>query len=511
MDELLDRSPAGFLTLDDTGRIVAANATLCEWLGFEARGLDGRPIDTILSVGGRIFYQTHLFPLLKLHGRADEIYFSLKARDGSALPVLTNAVRRERGGVFASDCVFLPMRQRREFEDELVQARKAADQASEAKAKFLSMMSHELRTPMNAILGFAQLLEMDSLKPSQHGYVGQILRAGEHLLELINDVLDMSRIEAGMIDISPEPIRAEDVMREAFEMAGPLASRAGLEIAIAACANGASVHADRIRVRQLLLNLLSNAIKYNRRGGEVRLACEVRHIGEANMVRFAVHDTGPGIAADKLEKLFKPFERLGAEVGTIEGTGLGLALSKRLAEAMGGAIGVESTEGEGSCFWVDLPGTVRDEKGTADDRVADDAVAEPARPAAQAVVLYIEDERANLHLVRKSLEHRPRVRVVDAMTAAAGLELARTASPDLILLDLQLPDRSGEEVLADLRNDPATGAIPVVVVSADATPRTIDRLLKAGARDYLTKPFALPRLFKVIDELVPEHGLTTKT
>ena len=509
MHELLDRSPAGLLTFGDSGKILAANATLCEWLGYEPQALDGEQIDSILSVGGRIFYQTHLFPLLKLHGRADEIYFSLKARDGATLPVLTNAIRREHAGLFVNDCAFLPMRQRREFEDELVQARKTADQASEAKAKFLSMMSHELRTPMNAILGFAQLLEMDSLKPSQHEYVGQILRAGQHLLELINDVLDMSRIEAGIIDISPEPVRAEDVMREAFEMAWPLADRREIKIRMEPCGATGSVHADRIRLRQLLLNLLSNAIKYNRHGGDVRLACELREHGEPKMVRFAVHDTGPGIAADKLEKLFHPFERLGAEVGTIEGTGLGLALSKRLAEAMSGTMGVQSVEGEGSCFWVDLPAADEASERSVDASLGELA-SQPLAGGDRSVVLYIEDEPANLHLVRRSLSHRPRVRLIEAATAAKGLELARTASPDLILLDLQLPDGSGEDVLTELRNDPATRAIPVVIVTADAAPRTIERVLKAGARDYLAKPFALSRFFQIIDEVLePDAGAST--
>ncbi len=498
MDELLDNSPGGFLSFDDSGKIVLANATLCEWLGYEARALDGKQIDALLSMGGRIFYQTHLFPLLKLHGRADEIYFSLKRRDGSSLAVMTNAVRRERGGAFANDCVFLPMRQRREFEDELLEARKAADAASEAKAKFLSMMSHELRTPMNSILGFGQLLEIEPLDASQMECVEQILRAGRHLLELINEVLDISRIEAGQVTISAEPISAQNLMREAFAMTRPLAELAGITVRMELCPSEVAVLADPIRLRQLLLNLLSNAIKYNRINGEVRLACEGRAEASAT-VRFTVRDTGHGISAEKLGQLFQPFERLGAEAGEIEGTGLGLALSKRLVEAMGGAIGVESVEGEGSCFWIDLPAA---EMPTLAPASTAPAPGVGGAADGEAVILYVEDDAANLHLVRKIMARRGGVRLLEATTGPAGLQLARTAVPDLILLDRQLPEMSGDELLAALRSDSGTSRIPIVILSADATPAQVARLLKAGADDYLTKPIDLAQFRRVIDELL---------
>jgi len=232
MDELLNKAPGGFLSFADDGTILLVNNTLSHWLEYEPDELQGRSIETILSIGGRIFYQTHFFPLLKLKGQVDEIYFSLKTKSGNSLAVLTNAVRCEREGSFASDCVLLPMRQRCEYEDELLQAKKVAEEASAAKAKFLSLMSHELRTPMNAILGFGHLLALDELDPLQAESVEHILKAGKHLLTLINEVLDISRIEAGRLEVSRETVPANEVMQEAFELTRPLAAKAGIHLEI---------------------------------------------------------------------------------------------------------------------------------------------------------------------------------------------------------------------------------------------------------------------------------------
>lgn len=511
MDSFFDTAPCGLLSLGDDDTILLVNGTLAGWLGYKAEELVGRPVDAVLSIGGRIFFRTHISPLLKLKNRAEEIYFSLKCRNGEALAVLTNAARHERDGRWVSDCVFLPMRQRREYEDELLQAKKVADEATQAKARFLSMMSHELRTPMNAILGFGQLLQMDELNEFQNESVEHILKAGGHLLELINEVLDLSRIEADRLDVELEPVKASTTMSEAFEMARPLAAKAGIELRLRPDGDGHRwVRGDARRLRQILLNLLSNGIKYNREGGSVTLGCELvspEQSGDERL-RFIISDTGPGIAPDKLDKLFVPFERLGAEGSDIEGTGLGLALCQRLTEAMDGHIGVHSVIGEGTSFWVEFPGAF------------DPSLPIPASPAqapasaetrpATSLLLYVEDNAANLALMQRILAKRPAVRLLPAKTGEAGLQLARAHFPDLILLDLQLPDKNGEQVLEELRRDEDTRDIPVVIVSADATPRQIERLLKAGARNYLTKPLEVPQLLKVLDDLLGKGAGSSK-
>jgi PAS domain S-box-containing protein len=541
LNELLNTAPCGFLSCNDNGTILLVNATLADWLGYAPEELTGRSVEAILSIGGRIFYQTHISPLLKLQGRAAEIYFSLKAKNGQALDVLTNAERRERTGAFANDFVFLPMSQRRQYEDELLQAKKLAEEASQAKARFLSMMSHELRTPMNAILGFAQLLKMENkLDAQQDESIDYILDAGKHLLGLINEVLDIARIEAGELDIRFAPLLALDAMAEAFNLAQPLAAGAGIELHMQTGPYDARyVQADRGRVRQVLLNLLANAIKYNRPGGSVTLGCErvldenpqgpgedlgsegsrnQRLSGEASRsdllhgerLRFVVSDTGPGIAPHDIEKLFEPFERLGREGGAIEGTGLGLSVCKRLVEAMHGHIGVHSIEAEGSRFWVELPvAPHEDETGTS--RVLDEAGRDGDEAhEATTGLLYVEDNAGNLRLMQHILAHRPGVHLLAATSGAAGLEMAQANHPDLILLDVQLPDMAGNVVLDHLRSDQRTHDIPVVMLSADATPAQITRLLEQGAHDYLTKPIEVEKFLLVLDALLEEKTAAQK-
>jgi PAS domain S-box-containing protein len=373
-------------------------------------------------------------------------------------------------------------------------ARIAAEEANRSKSEFLSRMSHELRTPLNAILGFGQLLELDELTPDQRESTTQILRGGRHLLDLINEVLDISRIETGSLALSPEPVEVAEQLTGAVELMRPMADEHGINLVADAgrtCTD--YVFADRQRLKQVLLNLISNAVKYNRRGGTVALGCE--H-GEGT-VRIRVSDTGPGIAADRLSKLFTPFERLGAEQTGVEGTGIGLALSLRLAEAMGGSIGVESAVGSGSTFWLELP--------TAEGPVERyERLTPPPVPAAPVVgdqrcVLHIEDNLANLRLVERILAQRPGLRVVAAMQGRLGLELAREHHPVLVLLDLHLPDMGGDLVLQRLRDDPITASIPVAVVSADATPRQAQRLISAGAIAYLTKPIDVVELLRQVD------------
>jgi PAS domain S-box-containing protein len=390
----------------------------------------------------------------------------------------------------------------RKREEEAVWKAKEAEQANQAKSEFLSRMSHELRTPLNAILGFAQLLEMDPLPKEQQEGVKHILKGGRHLLDLINEVLDIARIEAGRMTISLEPVPLDGVVQEAVDLITPMVAEMQIQLhAEAAHSPGRHILADRQRIKQVLLNLLSNGVKYNRQGGTVTFAFEDAPEGR---LRIKVSDTGPGIPADKIDRLFIPFERLGAEQTGIPGTGLGLALSKRLVDAMGGAMGVSSTVDQGSTFWVDLPLAASPVQQLTQETQEALAQARPEPSLRAHTILYIEDNLSNLELIQRLLARRPEIKLIPAMQGQLGFDLAREHRPDLILLDLHLPDIPGDEVLRRLREVPETREIPVVMISADAIPRQINRLLAAGARAYLTKPLDVKKFFDVFNDILRE-------
>ncbi len=386
--------------------------------------------------------------------------------------------------------------QRKRNEEALEAAKVEAENANRAKSDFLSRMSHELRTPLNAILGFSQLLELGDLDPTFRERVGYIYRAGRHLLDLINEVLDISRIEAGHLELSLEPVHVIETVREACDLMQPLAAERGIQINIAENETSAQyVRADRQRLKQVLLNLLANAVKYNRENGAVTL--HFAQQPESSCFRIAIADTGSGIPAEKRARLFTPFERLGAEHTAVQGTGLGLALSKRLAEAMEGSLGFESEIGTGTTFWIDLPSAI----APIDHLAADETL--PTLEISESesrTFLYIEDNLSNLTLVEHLMKTHPQFKLISAMKGELGLQLAKRHRPDLILLDVHLPDMDGAEVLKRLRADEATREIPVVVLSADATQRQIDRLTSAGAIEYLTKPIDVTRFFAVIEK-----------
>jgi CheY-like chemotaxis protein/nitrogen-specific signal transduction histidine kinase len=391
--------------------------------------------------------------------------------------------------------------ERKRAERLVEEAREEADRANHAKDEFLSRMSHELRTPLNAVIGFAQLLELERLPNGQRDSVGQILRGGRHLLELINEVLDISRIESGTLTISPEPVSVREAVRDVMALIEPLAKERGLRLETTGLPQAAYVQADRQRLRQVLLNLLSNAVKFNRPGGAVILAAEpVAGPDGAEHLRVSVTDQGAGIDPAMHERVFAAFDRLGAERSGVEGTGLGLSVSKALLEAMGGRIGVESARGNGTTFWFSLPLVSRASLSNATRaQVEATPMVGLEISARERTLLYIEDNPSNFRLVELALERRPGFRLIAAMLGGLGLELAHQHRPDLVLLDLHLPDLEGEEVLTRLRADPATAGIPVVVLSAEASPRVRERLMAIGATDYLAKPIDLAEFYQVID------------
>jgi len=378
---------------------------------------------------------------------------------------------------------------------ELTAARDEAVLATRTKNTFMSRTSHELRTPLNSILGFAQLLAMSDLGEEDRDSAGRILEAGRHLLALINEIIDIARIESGKLSLSLEPISLVTLVQETCQLMAPLAAARSITISQDCPRTGLAALADWQRLSQVLVNLLSNAVKYNREGGTIAVTC--REDG-ADQVSLVVADTGPGIAQENLERIFVPFERAGAEFSGVEGTGIGLPLAKALTEAMGGQLTVSSVPGEGSAFAVRLrraPYIVPAPRG-------ETAPAAPGAPAGAGLsLLYIEDNPANTEVIARFIETRPNSRLKAAMSGQAGLDCAVRERPDVILLDVHLPDIPGDLVLNQLKARPATAAIPVVILSADATPVVMRRLLSAGAVAYLTKPVDLAELGRLLDTL----------
>jgi signal transduction histidine kinase/CheY-like chemotaxis protein len=382
---------------------------------------------------------------------------------------------------------------------ELISARDAAMKASQAKNSFLSSTSHELRTPLNSILGFTQLLQTSELSEEDSDGVERILGAGRHLLALINELIDIARIESGDLSLSLEPVQVRPLIEETCQLMAPIAAERSIQI-IQHCAHPAlTVRADRQRFSQVLVNLISNAIKYNRQGGTITVSGQEEGTGQAIIV---VSDTGPGLSPENIDRIFVAFERLGAEQTTVEGTGIGLPLARTLTEAMNGQLTASSVLGQGAAFTVHLP--------RAPDLVyvpalglapAPLAAGPHAQAGAGLSVLHIEDNPANIEVVKRFLRGRPNTRLRSETSGRTGLECAVRDLPDIILLDLHLPDMQGDQVLSELKAKPATAAIPVVILSADASHDVIRRLLAGGALAYLTKPIELAELGTLLDTL----------
>jgi len=445
-----------------------------------------------------------------VEGKVTNFELTARARDGTQTVVSYNATtfhdRDQRlQGVFAAA---RDVTERKRFEHALQEtnaaleiAKAVAEQASLAKSDFLSSMSHELRSPLNAVLGFAQVLASEDPSPTaeQKVSIDQILHAGWYLLRLINEILDLSMIESGKVTISQESMMLTDVMQDCEAMTAPQALRRGIRVSFPQLEDIGHVMADRTRLKQVMLNLLSNAIKYNRDGGAVMVECTPTDTGR---LRISVRDTGAGLTPEQIGQLFQPFNRLGRESGSEEGTGIGLVVTKQLIELMGGSIGVDSAVGIGSVFWVELAVAQAPELvfGPAGDDAPDTEPkprADPSSPLRS--VLYVEDNPANMALVEKLISRRGDLALLTAVDAHQGIRMARTHQPDLILMDINLPGLSGFGALAILKRDASTCHIPVMALSANAVPREVEKGLQAGFFRYLTKPINVIEFMDALD------------
>jgi PAS domain S-box-containing protein len=492
----------GFFTASMDGRVNDCNEAYCRMLGYTREEMLALHISDLDADESPEEMAAHIRKICA-EGR-DHFDTRHRRKDGGHVHVEANVSLEEISGERLFFAFVHDITERKQNEAALTHTKEEAERANRAKSEFLSRMSHELRTPLNAILGFGQLLESDLVHPlaeEQRQNVREILHGGRHLLEMINEVLDLARIESGSLPVSLEPLALESTLRECHALVTPLAKARGIRLDGMHLPSCSGVLADRVRLKQVLLNLLSNAVKYNRDQGSVTVSCTCGN----DTVRIAVTDTGPGLTPEQIALLFRPFERLDADKAAIEGTGIGLALSKRLTELMQGRIGVESTPGVGTTFWVELPAASTKPALTSPGaQVAD----QPALAGIR-TLLYIEDNPANTRLMERILGKMDSLRLITADRPGIGMELAEAHGPDLILLDINLPDMDGYTVLARLRAQAPTRAIPVIGISANAMPKDLERARAAGFADYLTKPLDIGLLKRAIQQVLEGEGQAT--
>ena len=482
---LIESNVDAIMTTDPSGIISDVNKEMEALTGCTRDELIGAPFKNYFTDPARA--EASIKQVLR-EKKVTNYELTVRARDGKETVVSFNASTfydrdRRLQGVFAAA---RDVTERKRLDQELESAKSLAEKANLAKSDFLSSMSHELRTPLNAILGFAQLLESGLPQPTstQTVRLHQIIKAGWYLLELINEILDLALIESGKLLLSREPVALIDVILECQAMIEPQAQQRDIKLTFLPFDHSWFASADRTRVKQVLINLLSNAIKYNREHGTVEVKCTE---SSSERIRISIKDSGVGLAPEKLEQLFQPFNRLGQEAGTEEGTGIGLVVTKQLIELMGGSIGVKSTVGIGSEFWIEL---IRDfaPQFVAENSPPTELALKTLGGAVPRTMLYVEDNPANLMLVEQIIENHPHIHMLSARDAKEGITLAGTHLPDVILMDINLPGLSGFQALKILRADTVTAHIPIVAISANAMPRDIEKGLEAGFFRYLTKP-----------------------
>jgi PAS domain S-box-containing protein len=506
---LIESNIDALMTTDPRGIITDVNQQMEALTGCTRDELIGAPFKNYFTDPDRA--EAGIKRVLT-GSKVTDYELTARARDGKETVVSYNATTfhdrdRKLQGVFAAA---RDVTERKRFERtlqennvELERARAAAEKANLAKSDFLSSMSHELRSPLNAILGFAQLINSETPPPtaSQAANIDQILHAGWYLLQLINEILDLAQIESGKLALSREPTSLAEVMLECQAMIEPQAQKRGIKMTFPQSGMPYFVDADRTRLKQVLINLLSNAIKYNQVNGAVVVDCTLvaPERGIQERIRISVRDTGAGLPPDMISQLFQPFNRLGQERSKEEGTGIGLVMSKRLVELMGGLIGVDSIVGLGSVFWFELNSTLEPQLVVDETEPAAVVRAQLPHGAALRTLLYVEDNPANLKLIEQLIARRRDMRLLSARDGNLGIQLARAHQPDVILMDINLPGISGIEALRILRDDPATAHIPVVALSANAMPRDIEKGLQAGFFRYLTKPIKVNEFMDTLD------------
>ncbi|MCW8834909.1 MAG: ATP-binding protein [Rhodospirillales bacterium] len=492
----------GYWLIDpNTKETIEVNDALCKMLGYTVEEMLGKkPTDFCDEENAQIF-RTQTALISEVDHRSYNIV--LKAKDGRDVPAFFNAttVWGDDGRPVSAFAFVTDMTEQRRTLAELEKARETAERANQAKSDFLSSMSHELRTPMNAILGFAQLLEYDPrhpLAPVQKQNVGHIITGGNHLLELINQILDLARIESGKISLEIDDVDPGPVIEECLNLIDSMASKRRILIKDRYAGKGtARIRVDQTRFKQILLNFLTNAVKYNRDSGQITIAANVAN----GLYRLSVSDTGNGISEKHHDSVFMPFNRLGAESTDIEGTGIGLTIARELVEAMNGKIGFESKVGDGSTFWVEFPVAVLGKMEDHAEIYTDDGGITPLTDG-QHTLLYVEDNPANLNLMEKIVDHIPNLTMISAHTAELGLELAEARLPEVIIMDINLPGMDGYEALKHLKANKATRLIPVIALSANAMPHDIEKGRKADFFHYLTKPVQINNLMNALNEAI---------
>jgi PAS domain S-box-containing protein len=500
---ILDHLPLGVMFLDPGGRVIDTNPRLCEMLGRSADSLEGMLLNGLVHADDMPEVQRQRRRLLRGQTVAVQRQLLALTGDGQWLPVKVSAtaLRDPSGRVLRMVAVLEDISDHLRLEAS-ERALQQAEAANLAKSEFVSRMSHELRTPLNAMIGFAQLLGLDrepGLAPHQRDWTQQIQRAGWHLLEMINETLDLARIEAGAVQLVLQPVDIAPLVAACRAMVSSGAAERRVQLSEDLSSDAPAMQGDATRLKQILTNLMSNAVKYNHEGGQVTVSA--RRDG-ADHVVVAVRDTGLGMSATQMDSLFQPYNRLGRENSGIEGTGIGLVISRRLAELMGGTLQVHSTPGDGSTFTLRLPAAE-----AATPAPGQEAGREPP-PYQLRRVHYVEDNETNVEVMRGVLAQRPQVRLQVSTMGLDGLSAIRESRPDLVLLDMQLPDISGLELLRHLKNDAAVADIPVIVVSADATPGRMQEALTLGALHYVTKPVEVARFLHLLDEVL--DGMETR-
>jgi PAS domain S-box-containing protein len=510
MDELLNNAPCGFLAFSDDGRVIEVNATLLDLLGYERDELVQLHVEKIFSLAGRIFYQTHFFPLLKLNGRTDEIYLDLRSRSGESIPALVNAVRRERDGRTINDCVFVAMRQRSQYEDEILRAKREAEAATRAKDEFLSVVSHELRTPLNAIIGWVQMIKNGNIDDYCRQGVEIIERSARIQSRLIEDLLDLSRIISGKLRIEVRQVELGEIISRAIEVITPAAKAKDIRLEIV-LESDAFVSGDAARLQQVFWNLLSNAVKFTPKHGRVQVRLERVN----SSVRVSISDTGQGIEANFLPYVFERFRQADNSGAEREGgLGLGMAITRNIVELHGGTIKAESPgEDLGTTFTVSLPVTIVHQKEIptiqkAEHPTGENAFSGNGLSIEGLRVLVVDDDEDGRYLLTTILSLYGATAVA-AKSVAEAVEKIHSEEPDLVISDIEMPGENGFSLIKKLNaiNKNGTRKIPAVALTGHVGQNERLKVLKAGYQVHLAKPIEPEELIVVIANLANWNGI----